>query len=259
MNWATIPEQDKRTTQVPEQLFEELHDFFPSEGTPLELDVERHSSALGRHNQGVEGVDPPLFVPHGTAGRLALWGPSAFKVGYEQKATLIQENQVRPQACSLFLYEATRTASSAQWRFRCVDTSAVRVSDNSSPSAARDTTGHWGGSECETLARQPWRCAPTSTTRSGSPGPAHRAPRPGPSGSFARWRDKTVGPEWAEHVSRACPVADRCAPNARRSSVLRRLSGRLSPVICLAAIGGSHGVAAVAIGSLLLGVSSPQG
>ena len=225
----------------------------------MELDVERHSLALGRHGQGVEGVNAPLFVPHGAAGRLALGSPSAFKVGDEQKATLIQENQVRPQARRLFLYGATRTASSARWRFRCVDTRAVQVSDNSSPSVARDTTRHWGGSECETLARRLWQCAPTSTTQSGSPWPVPRALRLGPSESFAQGRDKRVGPEWAEHVSQACPVADRCAPTARRSSVLRQLSGRLSPVICLAAIVGSHGAAAVAIGLLLLGVSYPKG
>jgi hypothetical protein len=225
----------------------------------MELDIERHSFALGRHRHGSEGVDTPLFVPHGTAGRLALGGPSAFKVGHQQKATLIQENQLRPQARSLFLYEATRSASSAQRRFRCVDMSAVRVSDTSSPSVARETTRRWGGSECETLARRLWQCAPMSTTRSGSPWPVRRALRLGPSESFARGRAKRVGPEWAEHVSRACPVADRCAPTARRSSVLRRLSGRLSLVSCLAAIVGLPGVAAVVIGSLLLGVSSPQG
>lgn len=47
MNGATISEQDKRTAQVPEQLFEELHDLFPAEGAPMELDVEHHSFALG--------------------------------------------------------------------------------------------------------------------------------------------------------------------------------------------------------------------
>ena len=224
----------------------------------MELDVERHPFTLGRHRQGVEGVNPPLFVPHGTAGGLTLWSPGAFKVGNKQEAAFVQENQVRPKPGGLFLYTATRSVSSARWRSRCVDRSAVRVSDNSSPSVVRDTIGHWGGNECETLARRPWRCALASTTQFGSPGPARPALRLGPSGFFARGRDKMAAPEWAGHVSRPCPVADKCAPTARRSSVLRRLFGRLSPGICLAAIVGSHGGAAGTIDSLGLGVSFPK-
>jgi hypothetical protein len=257
MDRPTIPQPHNRVSQVTEQLFEELAPFFSSQGTPMELDVERHPFMLGRHRQGLEGVDPPLFVPHGTAGRLALWGPGAFQVGNKQKAAFVQENQVRPKPCGLFLYAAPRNVSSAQWRSRCVDMLAVRVSDNSSPSVVRDTTGHWGGNECETLARRPWRGALASTTRFGSLWPARRALRPEPSGVFARGRAKRAAPEWAGHVSRPCPVADKCAPTARLSSVRHRLFGRLSPVICLAARVGSHGVAAGTIEALLLGVSFP--
>jgi hypothetical protein len=132
MNGAAIPQKDNRTTQMTEQLLEKLHHFFSPEGAPMELDIERHALALGRYGQGVKGVDASLSVPHGAVRGLPLGSPSAFKVGDEQKATFVQENQVRAKTGCLFLYAASGSVPNAQSRPRRAGASAVRVSDNSS-------------------------------------------------------------------------------------------------------------------------------
>jgi len=80
MNRAAIPQQDNGTTQRMEQGLEKLYHFFPSEGAPVELDVQRHPLALGRDDHRVKGVDASLLVPHGTVGSLPLGSPGSVKV-----------------------------------------------------------------------------------------------------------------------------------------------------------------------------------
>jgi hypothetical protein len=151
----------------------------------VELDVKRHTLALRRDDHRVKGVDAALFVPHRAVGSLPLRSPGALKVGNEQKAAFVQETPVGTKLRCLFLYAASNSVSNAQSLPRRVDTSGVRVSDNSRPSRVRDATGHWGGSEHGILSRLPWRCASMSTIRSGTRRPAPRAVTPGPSAPSA--------------------------------------------------------------------------
>jgi hypothetical protein len=223
----------------------------------MELHVERHASVLGRDHHSIERIDAPLSVPHRANRRLALWGPRAFEVGNEQKATFVQENQVSTQSCSLFLYAARRTASSEQPPLRRADTSAARVSDNSSPSPATDTTRRWDDSAPGIPARLSWRCASRSIIRSGTRRLGLRALAPGPSASSARPRDKRDALEWNGHGYPLAPAGDRFAPSARPTPVWHRPSGRLPPRLCRAARGEWHGDAALLIEPLLLGVSCP--
>jgi hypothetical protein len=184
--------------------------------------------------------------------------PGGFKVGNKQKATFVQENQVRAKLRSLFLYAASGSVANAQSRARRADTSGARVSDNSTPSRATDATGRWGGSAEEIPARLPWRHALRSTIRSGTPPLAPHAATSGPSVPSAQPKDKKAARKWGGQVSQGARIADRFGATAKLTFALLLPFGQLWPPFCLVASGGWLAAAVVPIALLFPGVSCPQ-
>ena len=151
MNRPPIPQQDHRAGHVTEQGRKKAHHFFAPQGPAMELCLQRQVLTLGRDGHGGEGIDAPVFVPHGAVGSLPLRGPGAFQIGHEQKPTFVQENQMRPELRGLFLYAASGIGANGQSLPRRVDRRGARASDNSTPSRAGGATAHWDGSGPETL------------------------------------------------------------------------------------------------------------
>lgn len=102
MNRASVPEENDRPPQMAEQVLAELDDLFAPEGAAPELKIEGHSLMLGRERDRLEAVDPALFIPHQAVRRVASRRPGALEGGDEQKAALLQENQVGPKMTGLF-------------------------------------------------------------------------------------------------------------------------------------------------------------
>lgn len=240
-----------------EQGLEKLYHFFPSEGAPVELDVERPPLTLGRDGPGVKGVDAPLFRPHRAGGGLPLRSPGAFKVGDEQKAAFVQENHVGAKLRGFVLSVASESAANAQSLPRRADTSAARASGNSPPSSVTDTTGQWDGSAPAILSRLSWRYAAMATIPSGSPQLAPRAGTPGPSVASAPPRNRKAGRGGAWGVSPLAPTVGRRTPTPRPHSWMPSACGRWWRVGCHFSISGWLGAAASPIVGPYLGVSCP--
>jgi hypothetical protein len=185
--------------------------------------------------------------------------PGAFEVGDAQKATFIQENQVRAQLRGLFLYVATDSGANGQLRPRRVDRHGARASDNSSPSHVRDATARWEGSAPEILSRLLWQYASRSTTRFGTRPLVHHAVRLGRGETFARRTGRRDAPEPGARASPPRPRPERFAPTATPILGLRPPSGRWLFDSYPAATNGRLGNVAVLIVLLLLEVSCPQG
>jgi len=255
MNRSPIPQQDYGASQMAEQRLEEPDHLFSSQSPTMELSIKRQVLPLGRDDHRVKGVDAALFVPHGTVRSLSLGRPGAFEVGDEQKATFIQENQVRAQLCGLFLYAATDSGANGQSRPRRVDRRGARASDNSSPCHARDAKARWDGSAPEPLSRLLWQCASRSTTRFGTRPLVRHAVRLGRGESSARRKGRRGAPERGGRASPTFPRLDRFAPTATPIPGWHPPSGRWWFDFCPAATNGRLGAAAVLIALLLLEVS----
>ena len=209
------------------QCFKQLHHFFSSDCAGVKLRVEGHSLALGRHCQGTERINLALLVAHRTVGSVSLWSPSAFEMGDKQKTAFIQENQVRPQPRSLFLYAASGSAATERSQLRRADRRVARVSGNSSPSSARAAKSHGDGSGHETGAELLWRCALESTTRSDTPRLVLLGAGLGRGVLSGPPRDTKGDQELTWRASLVARTAGRFAPSARRNSLPRLLFARL--------------------------------
>lgn len=113
MDRCPIPERDNRPSDLGQQRLEKAQDIRAFEAAPAELQVQGQAAALGGDGQGRNGRDLLVLEVVGHCGRLPARRPGAFDVGDEQKATFIDENQVRPQALSLFLSKASDNDASA--------------------------------------------------------------------------------------------------------------------------------------------------
>ena len=73
-------------------------------------------------------------------GGVPLRRPGAAARRDEEKATFIQESEVRPQAAGFFLTPATGSVANGQWHVRRAAGPAAPAPDSSSPNGARFST-----------------------------------------------------------------------------------------------------------------------
>jgi len=259
MDRALVPEQDQRAAEVSQELPEEPADIQPIEAAALEPDVQRQTAPPGRDRQRTDGGDVALFVEIPGMRGVPSGCPGALKVGDEQEAALVEENQVSLSAIRVFLYAATESASSGRWPARPVGGRAAPAAESSSPCRAATTTHGWGGTTLETFSESRPRCAPASTDRSGTHGPA-RPPRgwsPRPASGLTR-ADRGV-PGWDAGAAPWLPSSGRSSaietPNSWRTATDAPLP---TDADRMPAGGWPVGAAAPTAG-MSLGVSCPIG
>lgn len=78
-------------------------------GTTAE--IQREPSPLGRNYQPTADRKAVMTVAMAQAGRLAFWGPGPTHVGDQQKAALIDEDEMGATSRCVFLSLASRAAS----------------------------------------------------------------------------------------------------------------------------------------------------
>ena len=69
---------------------------------------------MWRDSDGPKGRDSVLFEPVVEVRSLASGRPRTANIGDEQKATFIHEYEMGAKSCGFFLYEASRSFSTAQ-------------------------------------------------------------------------------------------------------------------------------------------------
>jgi hypothetical protein len=137
VNRAAGPEQEDRTAEMVQEGSEELCDVDSLKVLRLPVEVQAHMLPLRRHGQGRQGGESSMFVAVWDDWRLSGGSPGAAPGGDEQKAALIQEDQMGAQALDFFLSLAMCSASSERWPLRRAEGPDAPAPDSSSPNGAR--------------------------------------------------------------------------------------------------------------------------
>jgi len=166
MNCSVIPQKEDRPPQVSEQMPQKachLSVFDVLIG--IEVGIEPDAPSVGGDAEGGDGRD--LLPRAGAAqyGSFPSGSPRPANVGDEQKAGLIQKDQMGSNPCGVFLYGASGNASNVQWPSRPAPWPASPVSDNSSPARSKTSTYDAGGSRPQISAGSARRSVVGSTDR----------------------------------------------------------------------------------------------
>jgi len=175
---SPIPQQDHGAPDVAQEVPKELGHLRRSNVLiGMESHIQRHTPSLGGHPQRRDGRDFGPVARHRQPGGLPARRPGADDVRDEQEAALVEKDQMGPKLSGLFLYVATRVASSTRSPLRCVPGPASEASGSSTPAPLRAATCGWGDTAPETVLRSPPR--PGAPSRGPWHSHAATAPRPG--------------------------------------------------------------------------------
>ncbi len=103
MDRAAVPEQVAGAPQMPEEVLEERADVETAEIPWATPEVERDASALRRDRQPATNREAIVTVAVAHARRLPFGRPGPADVGDEQKATLIDEDEMGATSSGVFL------------------------------------------------------------------------------------------------------------------------------------------------------------
>ncbi len=224
---APVPQEHEGAPEMPEQVSQEAYHLRGANVLlGMEPEVEGHPLPSGRDTEDRDRRDLGPGAGHHQMGRLTPRGPRGPNAGHQEKAALIQEHQMGPKPCGLFLYAARRDASSSGWPARCAPAPVSRAFADSSPrraSASRDWPSHSG---VQSGAAGPARCASGSTGRWHSRPPGVRPITGAPAAAFA---DPTAPRAVPESAGAAIPpfrASGTLGATAPRNSTTREPGGR---------------------------------
>ena len=235
VNGASIPDEFHVAPQVTQKVAQELAYFFAPDVGGMELRVESHALALGRHRDARDGRDSIARVAVPKQGRFAHRCPGLGDVGNQQKAAFVEKRQMGVTFLGFFLYAARWFSSSAQSLLRSAGSPGARVSANSTQA---QRTSHakrgWAGSESRNAGESLPRSASTSKDRWSTRRPAIPSPESAsvfPSGARTTGTD-VLRSVWAEvHAARASCAFDTSArPNSGWHSKKQRRPGTAFPL-----------------------------
>jgi hypothetical protein len=122
---------------------------------PLQFEVERQVSSLGRDCKGRDGRDSFSPVEMMQDGSFSPQRPCSANIGNEQKSTLIEEGQMGSKCDGFFLLPANVSSSNVLSLPRPFPEPDVLASGNSIPTPSEVATGGWDDNEfqktCELL------------------------------------------------------------------------------------------------------------
>src|ERR1019366_78189 len=113
-----VPEKDDVTAQVPEQMAEKLHDSFAVDVLPVATEVQTDPMPHAGDRDCRDDRDLVPAVPMPQNWSATDGSPGFSHVWDEQKATLIEEDEVSAPPPGVFLYAAKPCASNARWLSR---------------------------------------------------------------------------------------------------------------------------------------------
>src|ERR1035437_2208816 len=128
---ASIPHQFDVSTQVAQEMPQELEHLLALDVGDMELGVEPQTLALRRHGDTGNSRDPLPGVAVPEQGSLAHRRPGLGDVGNKQESAFIEERQMGVTLLGFFLYAARWSSSIARWRLRPAGSLAVLVSASS--------------------------------------------------------------------------------------------------------------------------------
>jgi len=144
-------------------MLQEINDLVAGQITLIRLGTQADFASAGRDQQCANRVDSLVVLQaRRNRGRLSARGPGALEGTDQRLPIFINKDKGGTQVTPLFLSWATDTVSSGRSRPRHAGRHAAAVFDNSTPSAAGDTTPRSDDIECQTDARSTGRYAAAS-------------------------------------------------------------------------------------------------
>jgi hypothetical protein len=125
---SAIPEEIHRAAQMPEQVKQERPHVKASERAGPTPEIECHPTPLGRHRQPAADREAVVAVPMTQVRRPPSRHPRAAHGGDEQKAALIDEDEMGATSSGVFLSGASRPGSTGRWPPRPAPPRAVPAS-----------------------------------------------------------------------------------------------------------------------------------
>ena len=151
---TAVPEPVDGAAQVPEQMVQERADIEAGEITGATAEIERQPSPPGRDGQPAADREAVAAVAMTQIRRLPSRCPGPADIGDEQKAALINEDEMGAPSGGVFLSGASRPASTGRWRPRRARRRGARASGNSSPAPSGPSRRGWGDTESRTPVDQ---------------------------------------------------------------------------------------------------------
>ena len=232
----SIPKQNDRTLDMPQEMPEESGRFKRADvAVFVKTSVECDSSSFGRD---AERRNSRYLGP--SSGRLEDWGfapgcPGAPDAGDQEKARLIEKDEVGVKAFGLFLYEATPSASSAGFSPRLSPAPSFPVFGNSIQDGSETAKDGCDGNGSQTPLESPGQPFFASTGPWQSPGPAGFLAECASTSAFAVDLTWEVGQEPAEAANRSGRACEHAPAIGRRrygrSQPCGRLPARLFPAL----------------------------
>jgi hypothetical protein len=134
---ASVPEKDKRASDLATKVPEEFSDLFASNVfVGVKAGVEPKTLSLGGDCDSRDGRDFRPSSGNNERGCFSFNCPGSLDVGDKREATLIEEDQASFKSFSFFLYGAKRDVSSNESLCPCVPGPASSASEYSIPSAS---------------------------------------------------------------------------------------------------------------------------
>ena len=173
--------------------------------------------------KGTNSRDLALFKEVVMHRSLPFRGPGPLQVGDEQKAALVEENQVGTKSLGFFLSMATDTASSSRWPPHPSSHLDAVASDNSSPSCSAASTHGRDGRAQQNGLRLLWPPALRSTDRSGSRPPGGLSAASAPTCFSGQGITGKAALEWVWLAALLAPFCGSPATTGRLNSQKRSL------------------------------------
>jgi len=183
---AAVPEEDERSLEVTAKVPEKLSDLLaPEVLVSIKACIESEAFPLRRDRDGGDSRD---FCPASSDNerwRFPFNRPGSLDVGDKRESTLIQEYQAGSKPFGLFLYGATRDASSIGSLARGALWPASAVFGSSNPGRPSDSKGFRCNSVLRSSCAQPSRYASRSKDPSSNRLPEALSPGCAPRSSFS--------------------------------------------------------------------------
>lgn len=219
MGPSPIPQQDHRAQEMAQEMSEEIGHFRGSDVlVGMEPRVEGQALPLRGDAEGRDGRELGPAPRNEQIRGLSPRGPRSGNVGDKQEPAFIEEDQMGPKRGGLFLYGATRTASSRRSPPRCAPEPASAASDSSNRDPASTSRRDKGDTPPRTAWRSPRQSVSRSTRLCGSRLGEGLVPAASESAASGKQTAGETAQEWAEPEVLGAHACGRPDANGRPNS-----------------------------------------
>jgi hypothetical protein len=221
MGAPSVPEQDHWAQEVAQEMPKEIGHFRgPDVLVGMEPRIQGQTLSLRGDAESRDGRELGPTPCDEQIWSLSPRSPSPGNIGDEQESAFIEEDQMGPKRCGLFLYGATRTSSSRRSPPRCAPGLASAASGSSNRDPASISRCDKGDTPPRTAWRLPLQSVLTSTRLFGSRLEEGLVPEASESAASGQPIAGVAGQESVEPEALGVHACGRTDANARPNSTM---------------------------------------